>query len=768
MNNFLRKNAITILLTTICILSCTSEINENDHDRYVMKTIVTKSSGDSIRVYEKLPNPYTLNVMQRIYDDYSTTDVALEPTDLYVCFMPKDSTQFKALMQNEELELFNYPLDVILEEGEEYVNPDIEEGDIGWSYTTVSPDFEFPNDIDYIILDTCYIPAEGEVIVQTKGNDIDVEAIALGRLGYIDTTDVATKASSHSFPSGSIQVVVDTIRPVKGVKVRCNNIVKWATAYTDEQGNYTINKSFKTDVHYAIVFENIKGFDLWGNLGPLARANHNLKKHSPVGHSTVISQTNKAWDLAVVNNAAYDYYNMCDTTGISTPPDNISIWVDKNAGYGGAPMLSKVDINPTLDYHPFLSFILNDIEELLTYKLLEYVLPDVIIGTNGRTMESINKLVSHELSHVSHFSTVGNSFWSRYITYIVDNIGYGDGTGQDAELCAIGEMWANFMEEILYWKKSPTTYIPSRYNGYVSVNWIIPHVFWDLYASHTFTTKQIYDCLTPEIDTYEKLLNKMTTLYPDKADFIKWLFFKYGLVIKNVDVCSCPNADDVQLNYPFDISWGYSTDENVHDIEFRVIKEKYFEEPTFADISIQKDTTCKYKAQITIKNYGYYIIEAEALGTSQKRYFHIAKHYRDLSIDQIPEPIYIEGTEPMQKLGTRVGSPYTTEVTFGSTAQIQTRTIALARVNYKQLTTGTRERRVDVRHVYAEQDTLKLNVGSSSTVTLPGLYNYIYREEIFDPVDSDLEHHPEYITYTTESEGYYTISYPDDICKWIK
>ena len=81
-------------------------------------------------------------------------------------------------------------------------------------------------------------------------------------------------------------------------------------ATTDENGNYTIDKKFLIGPHYAIVFENNKDFDIWGQYGPLAKANHNMGWHRKTGHSEDIYTNSDAWKWAAVNNAAYEYYQM--------------------------------------------------------------------------------------------------------------------------------------------------------------------------------------------------------------------------------------------------------------------------------------------------------------------------------------------------------------------------------------------------------------------------------------------------------------------------
>lgn len=118
-------------------------------------------SGEPVHVYERLPNPYALNVMQGVYSKYGINK-RLPPTDLYVRFMPRDSSQLSKLLDDYELVLFDHPLDIKLGEGEVYVDSTLQEGETAWLYTTVKPNFIFPEDITYQILEMCYIPKDGE------------------------------------------------------------------------------------------------------------------------------------------------------------------------------------------------------------------------------------------------------------------------------------------------------------------------------------------------------------------------------------------------------------------------------------------------------------------------------------------------------------------------------------------------------------------------------------------------------------------------------
>lgn len=81
----------------------------------------------------------------------------LPVTDLYVRFLPADASELKRLHEMD-LNLEDHPLDYeIAEEGWYYHDPEIPEGQITWQYTTVKPDFIFP-DIQHEVISRLTIP----------------------------------------------------------------------------------------------------------------------------------------------------------------------------------------------------------------------------------------------------------------------------------------------------------------------------------------------------------------------------------------------------------------------------------------------------------------------------------------------------------------------------------------------------------------------------------------------------------------------------------
>lgn len=116
------KRIVTILsLVSTVFFSCTVNetvldvSNDSGREKPITRTSVTNDDEDFAPVEQ---NPYSLSVMQSVYDNYSLEQIELEPTDLYVRFLPQDSTQLHLLLYESGLELFDYPLDVDLTDSE--------------------------------------------------------------------------------------------------------------------------------------------------------------------------------------------------------------------------------------------------------------------------------------------------------------------------------------------------------------------------------------------------------------------------------------------------------------------------------------------------------------------------------------------------------------------------------------------------------------------------------------------------------------------------
>lgn len=536
------KLSSAILFSCFILMSCVDAKLETETDSESINSQAGSTKSSSTE-FKKLPNPYALNVMQAVYSQHGKTNI-LNPTHLYVRFLPQDSLQLKSLVYDYGFELFDHPLDIEIPEGVTYIDPTIPEGDFTWLYTTVKTgtNLSLPSDILYEVLEQCYIPAEDEEIVTTKGDGVNVEKAAFLKLGYTIETDPTTRAFMER-PEGTLRVYNDdtgSLEPLKGVHVRCHTFVKWSNAFTDENGHYSMDAKFLFDPHYAVVFDNMKGFDIWGNWGPLARANYNMGWHSRKGHSCDIYTNSGAWPWCVTNNAGYDYYKQCEKTGIPKPPSNLKIWVFKGKYGSSASMMRR--INNIVGWE---IFYINMGAPSLLLNLIKKVLPDITIRSEGKGYRGTYEVVHHELSHASHFSQVGSAYWARYINYIIANGAYGNGTARDAKLCAIGEMWGYSMGYIYDHERYSSITPGKAYpGGEVTTDtdpaWIKPHIFWDLHRDNILTKRQLFDCLTTDVDTYDKLVAKMYSKYPNKAISIENAFVRHGIT-PNVQK---PGSDD--------------------------------------------------------------------------------------------------------------------------------------------------------------------------------------------------------------------------------
>ena len=567
MKNF----SILILLLCTGVACANIQDDTSEMRKELSPTAVhTKSTPQ----FDTLPNPYTLVNMQATLDSLSDSGITLQFTDYYVRFLPVDSLQLHNLIYTYNLELFDFPLDLEIGEGEVYEDPSISEGDITWQYTTVKPNFVFPPDITYEILEQCYVPPDNDTIPNTKSGDLlYLEAAAFERLGYTVDPPVFPETKAGVKPTGRIRVVDNSqngnpLVPVQGVKIRCHTIIKWSTTYTDDNGFYTMDSKFSIGPHYAIVFDNKKGFDIWGNWGPIARANYNMGWHSKNGHDRDLPANSTAWQWAVVNNAGYDYYQMCETTGITKPPSKLKIWVIKNATSSSTPMFRHVNqLIGYNDYSFWENFLFNTTFGVAINILLpvfKIILPDIFIGTQGSDYREIYNVTNHELSHASHFSKVGSAYWAKYISYIVTYGAYGNGTGKNFELCGIGEMWGYAMGYRQECEKYETILLSASRNWTISGGiWIRPEIFWDLLRDNILTKKQIYDCLSSDVDTYYKLIEKMYQKYPAQTTAIDSIFVAHGIIQNVPNQNNTTTLENLTITSNTVVSGKFITSQNV-------------------------------------------------------------------------------------------------------------------------------------------------------------------------------------------------------------
>lgn len=517
-----------MMLPALVLVSCSKEgVSLVEADPVSTKENVEVVEHGKMELGQKLRNPYSVTTIGEAISALYPTRGAVEVpvSDYYVRFLPASSDEYDRLM-DLGVELFDYPMDrEIVRSGDYYHDPEIPDGRITWQYAVVPPDFKFPQGIRYEVLDECFVP-DASVPARSFG-DFDwnaVERTAFEISGNGGMLEPETRAKVK--PSGKISIVDDKKRSkktvgVSGVKMVANVFVKIATTYTDADGNYQFSRKFSSRPRYRICFKNSVGFSIGFNLILIPASISNLGKGSPSGIDYVVDKNSDAtlFRRCVVNNAAYDFYKKCQTSGVAMPPKNLRFWI-----------LNIMKPSCTLMMHHG-AFMDNKLVSKYLGKysvLVRLFSPDIMIGSkdkNGNYAE-LYSTTTHEMAHASHFSRVGTDYWGAYATYILTSfinsgMTYGTGKGEYAGYCEVGEMWAYYMENALY---------KERYGsnpGYGYSYWFKPQIFSELEAGGV-SRSDISDCLGYYTNDIKSLKASLLENRADKTTLINNVFKKYG------------------------------------------------------------------------------------------------------------------------------------------------------------------------------------------------------------------------------------------------
>jgi len=517
--------ALATLAWTMCAASCSKGpdlSNQAMSDEDVL-------CHDEIVLGEQLDNPYTVTNVKTALDAlYPGTKASstINATDLYVRFLPRTEDDLEQL-RSLGLSLLDHPMDYsVVKDGDYYHDPDIDRDCITWQYGVVPVGFEFPDGIEYELLDECYLAENDPSTKASDGIDWNaVERKSFDLTGNSDMLCAGTKSGGVQ-PSGRIMIVdpqANGSQPfgVAGVKVQCNVFIKFTSAYTDSEGYYTLPKKYSANPRYRLVFENSKGFTIGFNTILYKGSISTLGKHGPEGVSATVDSNSerKLFRRCCVNNAAWDYYERCSSKdlNITPPPSNLCFWCFDNLDASSAVML----------HH---GTILNGNSSQKIYQLVAWVVrffgPDITLGTQNLTSyDQIFATVVHEMAHASHFSKAGLDYWNNYITYIVScalegQDVYGDGTLKLAGYCCLGEMWAYYMQNKLY--KDRYGRNPAAGNEF----WFHPQILTAL-QDRGLSVYQIFAPFTPVVTDKKKLQDEYLALYPSKRSVINQIFNRY-------------------------------------------------------------------------------------------------------------------------------------------------------------------------------------------------------------------------------------------------
>lgn len=488
---------VRMAIVVCCLVSCQREELETNVSQQV--GVEELDSMQIIKLGKKLENPYSVKNMRIAYRNLIEKNkkskktyvgkifkdsTAIQTTDFYIKFWVEDDEQ-KSLLLADSLNLSTIPLDVeILQEGDYYVDEDTELNEAQWLYTSVLKDYQFHPEINYEKMENLFLVEESgleeeegdeeedettTITVAGKSGiskaflyDLEDEALRLtDNLDKMEEASGLTARRSKRRPKGHIKVrntVTGNYDPVVGVKVKTRRWFKWAKGWTNTQGYYQVNRGYRRDVNYSVVFKNTIGFKIWPSLLSVSASRYRAGKHSKYGHSVNFGTNSVGWRWATVNNATVKYWNYCSQLGIGKPHSNLRIVADGKSGGGAAPMLRRTIYYITATKGGILLTAFGvGVPSTSLWVVARFVVPDIVVKANANQgTDGVFETTFHELAHASHYKKVGNTYWRKYIDKIIDNqlfhkasAPYGSGRGNNHKLVGLGEAWGNHVGHFL-------------------------------------------------------------------------------------------------------------------------------------------------------------------------------------------------------------------------------------------------------------------------------------------------------------------------------
>ena len=391
-------------------------------------------SEEMTQLGEKLENPYTVENMQQAFynlqgnskmkTSISASDI--NTTHLYVRFLPKTDEEYQLLTQDTSLELYDYPLDYELAEGGlHYHDPQLPKEGFTWKYCALKHDYQFPN-VQYEVLEELFIPEsvqeETKFKTQTSLDFLDKleeEALKITH-NWEETPQDEVKGKkwwerTSWRPSGRISMFDNSPEfgwnvSVRGAKVRVRSWFTTKHAYTNSDGFFQINHSFKGYVNYSIVWERAD-YDI--RYKRWRQAYYNGPRLKEQAWNLVIPNgTSMSRMYATIHRAAHRYYYE-PNFGLRRPPR-------KNE------MFRKLTIGAFNWWNVDLLGNIHQAKRFSTF-------PEIRIFRPQRVCRDIYATTIHELTHASHWN--------------MDRYNFGQynknaGVEKNAESWARGVQWA--------------------------------------------------------------------------------------------------------------------------------------------------------------------------------------------------------------------------------------------------------------------------------------------------------------------------------------
>ncbi len=531
----MRKISIIFAALAFTLASCEKDdlLELKQSTRQTDKTeLIDEIHEGEIQLGDKYESPLLLKNMQRAADTLSKRSglrnaVILEPTHLYVRFLPKDSAEYEQLVADTVLDVTPYPLDYELTEGTVYHDKSLPYNSYQWQYAVVPIDYDLSSvGIQSEKLQELYMP-DGILDEEDEDKNGALRSTSVSPSSEFSLSQLLTEAERQTEkvtstlkskwrPGATIKAydnVVGGMIPLRGVKVRICVLGFIKThKYTDENGNVSFSKR-RRRASYSIEWED----DKWDIRDKGTQAYYNGPRLEKWWNLSIGMGTQKSLHYSAIHRALYEYY-YGDNCGFSRPSKSLKISYREGSDPDG-----KASGSTTQACVRTWGWIASPIK---------------IYGTSvygGKySVSSVLHTTLHELTHASHILRMNKSSYEKVKKYI-------------------RESWADFAS----WKITTTIYMRLGNSG--EPEYFIKNTYQD--QKWDYKSGSSYSPLFIDLyDNYNQYNKNNPTLYPND----KVYGFSIPLLDKNL--CNFKNISDVEAfvkrstNKPYYVNLNQITD----------------------------------------------------------------------------------------------------------------------------------------------------------------------------------------------------------------
>gem|GEM_PF-1689590 len=370
---------------------------------------------------------YTIENMQRAFSNLSKTgrldeDFSIETTDLYVRFLPADTTDIKLLKQDTSITLFDHPLDFEIEQiGSWYHDPSIADSLPTWQYTVVDVKYNFPL-VKYEVLANLFMVDEDDDTMSSgrisQGTWERLEEEALRISGNLDEENLNSGRSLGRWrPAGCLRVEENSattgngkMLPIEGVEVIARRGLKFSKKRTDRNGCFSMNLRFRNSVKYSVKWEVINRYRVANPYG-LSRTYNRPGGYTKSRWQQDIRRNvhgREVWTEATVAKAIREFHRQAEEHRIKVPGlhNNIKIRLK----YGSK---SSNVVNGSFRHNPIYPVLGGGTNTVVMRNMLRNDVKFYVERNDGTSV--IFRVMMHELGHMSHILEAGVNFQFSYV-----------------------------------------------------------------------------------------------------------------------------------------------------------------------------------------------------------------------------------------------------------------------------------------------------------------------------------------------------------------